>query len=227
VPDPRAFSQPPPIPGAAVLLLRDGSDGLEVLMIERVATIAYGGMWAFPGGRVEAADTDPARPDDLVAQARRAAARETEEEVGLRVDPAALAPHSHWTGGDRGRRFAAWYFMAGAPTGEVVVDARECAAYRWVRPADALVDRDRGEMPLVAPTWMTLHGLAAARTVAEAHSQAAARPPVVYLSRVADHGDDRVVMWAGDAGYEDGDPGRAGPRHRLVMAGTGWRFESS
>ena len=40
--------RPSPIPGATVVPLRDRPGGLEVLLVRRGATIAYGGMWAFP-----------------------------------------------------------------------------------------------------------------------------------------------------------------------------------
>ena len=60
-------------------------------------------------------------------------------------------------------------------------------------------------------------------TLALAHS----RSPVVYRSRVTDAGDQRIVLWHGDAGYEAADPGLDGPRHRLVMSAAGWSFESS
>ena len=50
---------------------------------------------------------------------------------------------------------------------------------------------------------------------------------MIYRSRVAEVGDHRIVLWSGDAGYEAGDPAVAGPRHRLVMSGAGWSFESS
>ena len=52
-------------------------------------------------------------------------------------------------------------------------------------------------------------------------------PPVIYRSRVTDADDHRIVLWHGDAGYEAGDPAVAGPRHRLVMRGAAWTFESS
>ncbi|HEX6568830.1 MAG TPA: NUDIX domain-containing protein, partial [Acidimicrobiales bacterium] len=74
---------PTPVPGATVVPLRDGPGGLEVLLVERAAAIAYGGMWAFPGGRVEPSDSHPDRPDDEIERARRTAVREAEEEVGL------------------------------------------------------------------------------------------------------------------------------------------------
>jgi 8-oxo-dGTP pyrophosphatase MutT (NUDIX family) len=215
-------------PSATVVPLRDGADGLEVLMIERQAGLAYGGMWAFPGGRVEDHDADPAAPDDEVRRALRTAVREAEEEVGLRFPPAALLPYSHWTGGaGHGRLFAAWYFLAPAPDGDVVLDESECRSHRWIRPGDAVAARERGDIAVVAPTWMTLHNLAGADTVDDALALALARPPVIYRSRVAEVQGDRVVLWHGDAGYEAHDPHVTGPRHRLVMAAAGWSFEQS
>jgi len=48
-------------PAATVLLLREVGGELEVLMMRRDARIAFmGGMWVFPGGRVDAADASPA-----------------------------------------------------------------------------------------------------------------------------------------------------------------------
>jgi len=47
-------------PAATVLLLREVGGELEVLMMRRDTRIAFmGGMWVFPGGRVDAADTSP------------------------------------------------------------------------------------------------------------------------------------------------------------------------
>jgi 8-oxo-dGTP pyrophosphatase MutT (NUDIX family) len=216
------------IPSATVVPLRDGPDGLEVMMIERAAELAYGGMWAFPGGRVEIDDADPADPGDEIAQALRAAVREAEEEVGLRFPPADLVPYSHWTGGsNHGRLFAAWYFLAPDPGDEIVLDEAECRAHRWIRPADAVTARDRGDIAVVAPTWMTLHSLAGASTVVDALALATSRPPIVYRSRVAEADGGRVVLWHGDAGYEAHDPAVVGARHRLVMGPAGWTFESS
>ena len=48
-------------PAATVLLLRESASGeLEVLMTQRAAGLTFmGGLWVFPGGRVEPADCSP------------------------------------------------------------------------------------------------------------------------------------------------------------------------
>jgi 8-oxo-dGTP pyrophosphatase MutT (NUDIX family) len=46
-------------PAATVMLLRDTADGLEVFMLRRTHAAAFaGGMYVFPGGKVDAADGD-------------------------------------------------------------------------------------------------------------------------------------------------------------------------
>lgn len=41
---------------ATILLVSDGSDGVEVFMMKRPATADFGGMYVFPGGKVDALD---------------------------------------------------------------------------------------------------------------------------------------------------------------------------
>ena len=71
---------PTMIPVVAVALL--AADG-RVLMQQRRLASEHGGLWEFPGGKVEADET----PDVALV-------RELEEELGIAVDPAALAPLS-------------------------------------------------------------------------------------------------------------------------------------
>ncbi len=62
------------IPAATVVLLRDGTDGMETLMLRKNSKIAFAGMWVFPGGRIDVEDgTDN---EDMEQRARIAAARE-------------------------------------------------------------------------------------------------------------------------------------------------------
>ena len=51
-----ALKQNPAIPAATVVLVRDGATGLEVLMLHRASRVAFGGMWVFPGGKVDEED---------------------------------------------------------------------------------------------------------------------------------------------------------------------------
>lgn len=50
----------PARPAATVVLLREGTGELEVLLLQRVRTSGFvPGAWVFPGGRVDPADADP------------------------------------------------------------------------------------------------------------------------------------------------------------------------
>jgi 8-oxo-dGTP pyrophosphatase MutT (NUDIX family) len=63
------------IPHAAtVLLLRENDTGLQVLLTKRAASLSFmGGLWVFPGGRMEASDLAP----ELAARSDQAAIADT------------------------------------------------------------------------------------------------------------------------------------------------------
>lgn len=47
------------LPASSILLVRDGKQGLEVLMIERAKTMRFApGAFVFPGGKIDAEDSD-------------------------------------------------------------------------------------------------------------------------------------------------------------------------
>jgi 8-oxo-dGTP pyrophosphatase MutT (NUDIX family) len=84
--------EPTARPAATIMLLRDGSEGIEVFMVVRHHAIAFAaGALVFPGGRVEESDQELAagdcpNPDRLDIDAltfRVAAIRETFEECGV------------------------------------------------------------------------------------------------------------------------------------------------
>lgn len=217
---------PPAIPAATVVLLRDAAAGLETLMLHRSSKVAFGGMWVFPGGRVEDTDRRPGDPDDEAA-ARRAAVREAVEECGLRVDPEGIVSFSHWTPpAVTPRRYATWFFLARAVDGDVTVDGGEIHDHRWLTPREVLERRDRGEVDLAPPTWVTLSDLADLPSVDVALAVAEARQPVPrYETRWAELEGGAVALWEGDAGYEHSDVHAEGARHRLWMTEAGWRYE--
>lgn len=223
---------PDAVPAATVILLRDTDSGLETLMLRRNSKLAFaGGHWVFPGGRVDPGDLDddPAVDDpavDGLGAARRAAVREAAEEAGLVVDEGSLVPFAHWTPPAIAiKRFATWFFLAPAPTGEVMIDGGEIHDHTWAQPADAIRRRDLGEIELSPPTWRSLDRLSRPATVAEAVADAESSPVEHFVTQIARVDGGAVALWHGDAGYETADPEADGPRHRLWMVADGWRYE--
>jgi len=225
--DPRSTRESrPATPAATVVLLRDTDEGPEVLMLRKNSKIAFGGMWVFPGGRIDPEDY-PADGDKDTA-ARNAAAREAAEEAGVGLDPADFIWFAHWTPPPTTPvRFATWFFAARAGDDAIAIDGGEIEDHRWIRPADALARHAQGEIDLVPPTWVTLHHLSLHQPVATLLAELGSRDARYYETRAVKRADGvRVALWAGDAGYEDWDADREGPRHRLVMPEDGFSFEN-
>jgi 8-oxo-dGTP pyrophosphatase MutT (NUDIX family) len=150
---------------AAVIALRDGADGLEVLVGQRTYAARFmGGFWVFPGGRV-----DP--EDGLGASAWPvAAARELREEAGIVVRPEELVPFDRWvTPEPLPRRFDTVFFLAriGADVVERI-DGEEIIASRWATPEALLADAAAGRAVLAFPTLRQLEALAAHATTEDA-----------------------------------------------------------
>jgi 8-oxo-dGTP pyrophosphatase MutT (NUDIX family) len=221
---------PPAVPAATVILLRDDPDPdqtLEVLLVRRNADLVFaGGMWVFPGGRVDAGDRRPEDDSEGLAAARRAGAREVAEEAGLTVDPDTLVMFSHWTPppGTR-KRFATWFFVAAAPVGAVTVDGGEIHAFQWCGPRRMLQRHRDAEVELAPPTWITLAQILEYPDTASVLRAAGAREPGVFVTRIVSGDDGAVALYDGDAGYADGDARRAGGRHRLNMTKSGWSYQ--
>jgi 8-oxo-dGTP pyrophosphatase MutT (NUDIX family) len=144
----------PPIPSATVLLLRDDRGPLEVFMVQRHHQIDFASSaLVFPGGKVDAADGDPAlrarctgcaELDDEHFALRVAAVRETFEECGVLLargrGDAALLPES------RVRPLETRYrddLVRGATTLGAIADAHDLALAldamvpfaHWITPA--------------------------------------------------------------------------------------------
>jgi len=215
------------IEAATVILVRDGDEGLETLLLRRNSKLAFaGGMWVFPGGRVDPEDRIDLAPDDDLGAARRAAVREAREETGLTITEEGLVTFSHWTPPDIAvKRFLTWFFVAKAPPGEIAIDLGEIHDQAWMSPADAMQRRNALEIELLPPTWVTLERLAAFADVATALAECRDCTPERFTTRMASVPGGGLTIWHGDAAYESGDPDADGPRHRLWMMPTGWRYE--
>ena len=198
--------------GGTAVLLRDGAPGLETLLIRRPDRGSFASAWVFPGGVVE--DADAVTGDTEHETAARAAARECEEEVGLR--PVDLRTLSCWVPPiEAPKRVRTWFFLAEAPDGEVRAAPDEVLDARWLTPAEALQQHEQGEIILFPPTWVTLSDLAALGSVADALGAAPA--PELYATHVL---GDGVFVWAGDAAHPEG----GGGLHRLATSVLPWEY---
>jgi len=218
----------PPVLAATVILLRDGPTGLETLMLRRNSKIVFGGMWVFPGGRLDPEDWEGVEEGDELAASRRAATRESIEETGLAIDPDSMVPFSHWTPPPiTPKRFLTWFFAARAAGGDVEIDYGEIHESDWMAPAEALRRQRATEIELAPPTFVTLTELSAFRSVDEALAAIRAREPERFQTVIGvQQGVGPVALWHGDAGYEDGDAAAEGPRHRLTMTKGGpWSYD--
>ncbi len=216
------------VAAATVLLLRNAEAGLEVLTVRRNSKIAFGGMWVFPGGRVDAAELDLA---DELGSARRAAARETTEEAGLVVPEEQMVAWSHWqppaaaSMNQKGpiRRFSTWFFVAHAPDGAVVIDDGEITEHAWTTPSSAIERHAAGEIEIVPPTWITFTELARHNTAEAAIGWAGGRTARRFHTRPISK-KPLTLAWEGD---EAVDGSEHGGRNRLEMHTEGWIWHDS
>ncbi len=104
---------------AAALVDADG----RVLLQQRPAGKSLAGLWEFPGGKLEAGET----PEDALI-------REIEEELGIAVPHACLAPAAFASAPLGERHLVLLLYIARKWVG--VPRALEATALKWVRPAD-------------------------------------------------------------------------------------------
>jgi 8-oxo-dGTP pyrophosphatase MutT (NUDIX family) len=211
---------------ASVVIVRDGVDSLEVLMLRRNRKIAFhGGDWVFPGGRVDDGDARDAADGELDV-ARRAAAREAFEESGLDVLADAMVPFAHWTTpAGLPKRFATWFFVAEvAADAKVRVDGGEIVDFRWLSPHIALEQRQAGQLNLPAPTYVTLLGFSKLATCEALIAHLRAGGVEHFQPRLVKFEGGRSTLYAEDAGYETLDLDAPGARHRMVVTGNDYDY---
>jgi 8-oxo-dGTP pyrophosphatase MutT (NUDIX family) len=189
-----------PRPAATVILLRGGSETLEVLLVQRNPESRFmGGAWVFPGGAVDRGEGDGE------AAFRAAAVRELAEEAGIELtEPEGLVQFSRWiTPAQVKIRFDTWFFLAPAPDGaEAVIDGAEVVDARWYSPAGALEASAKGELFLVFPTIRHLEQLAGFESVEALLSYARGREVLPVEPRVLLGGETARVLLPGDPGYD-------------------------
>ena len=222
---------------ATVVLLRDGERGVEVLLAERPRDRgSFAGAWVFPGGAVDDADALGGSIDTEDA-ARRAAVRETLEEIGLQLDRYDLVPFSHWTPPKNSpKQLRTTFFAVRVPDGEITPAPDEVMAVEWLRPVDALDRHAAGAMTLWPPTWVTLHGLQRARIRRRGARRAPQRRREAVRRarqrrRLARSSGRRTTSYETELHRQENHPAVAdegpdaeGNQHRLVMDRLPWIY---
>ena len=185
-----------PRQAATLVLLRDGPEGPEVLLVRRNPQQSFmGGAWVFPGGALHEGDLD------LSATA----VRELAEEAGIKLPAQTeLVLWSRWITPEEVKvRFDTWFFMAEAPPGaEPTPDGGECVDARWLRPTAALDAHLHEELRLVFPTIKHLEALATFKSVAAALAGARRHRPVPVQPKVVVRGDSAKIVLPGEPGYD-------------------------
>ena len=203
MPEPgQALNTGPPVsprPAATVILLRGGSEDLELLLVRRNPAARFmGGAWVFPGGAVDAAEG--AGEQAL----RTAAVRELREEAGVSLaDPAALVAFSRWiTPSQVSIRYDTYFFLAPLPAGEEPqVDGHECVELGWFTPAGALAAHAAGTIALVFPTIKHLEQLEPFGSAQELLAHARSRTVEPVEPRVVMEGEVARIVLPGEPGY--------------------------
>jgi 8-oxo-dGTP pyrophosphatase MutT (NUDIX family) len=182
-----------------VIVLRGGSDSLEVLLVQRTPNARFmGGAWVFPGGSVN-------RDEGQGEEAPRAAAiRELEEEAGIAIDdPGELVAFSRWiTPAQVKIRYDTWFYLAPLPPGaKERPDGSELVDARWSSPAGALEARRRGELFLVFPTIKHLEQLSGFGSADALLAHARGREVNPVQPRVLGQGETARIVLPGEPGY--------------------------
>jgi 8-oxo-dGTP diphosphatase len=115
---------------AAALIDPDG----RVLIAQRPSHKAMAGLWEFPGGKIEPGETPEV-----------ALIRELDEELGITVKPACLAPFSFASHG-----YAKFHLLMPlylCRRWEGTPRPREHTAIKWVRPRDLIANGHAFPMP--------------------------------------------------------------------------------
>jgi hypothetical protein len=133
---------------------------------------------------------------------------------------------SHWTTPvAEPKRFSTWIYAAPVAGGEEVsIDGGEIHDHLWINIREALARHERGELPMLPPTLVTLLGLASYDSVAQLLAEERHSPvPEVLPVFNADLGRV-IVMFPGDAGYATVAPATPGARHRVELKDKRWSY---
>ena len=214
-----------PRPAATVVVVREASDGFEVLLVRRNDNVAFmAGAYVFPGGRVDDNELEQAGGDHAVAF-RLAAVRELQEEAGVRVDPSELVLIAHWVTPEiETRRYDTRFFLVRMPAGqEAHHDENETTEFAWMTPRDAIDRCERGEIMLPPPTWTTLKRMQRHANLAELFEWAKSVAIPRVQPQFYEQDDQTILTLPGDPTYPTIDGWDVPEDTRFLLQDGRWR----
>ncbi len=202
---------------ATLILMRDSSNGPEILLTERPTNMSFAaGNVVFPGGKVDKADFKAAEAivqqnnplDDIEdAACRIAALRELEEETALSIAQQNLehmAYMAHWiTPIVMPKRFSTHFYLfpyEGSQT-EQLVSPNEVVRLYWQTAEEALANLSVGKTTMMFPTRLNIELIARFSKVEEALAFAHDHPVVPVLPEVYKRDGSIWARIPEEAGY--------------------------
>jgi len=211
---------------ATIMLGRDNQGELEVLLLRRNKALVFaGGLWVFPGGKIEVEDYQ--EDEGELTAAKVAAVRETKEEANLDIEMEQLSFYRHWTTPEgEVRRFATYFFYAATSNSlnKVQIDDSEIKDHRWINPRRAIELFKQSKLAMLPPTLMSLQLISKCKTAIEAQALLQKEIPIYVLPVLVAQENKMICMYEGDAGYITAKANTEGARHRLVVDFSGGDF---
>ncbi len=204
-------------PAATVIVLRPALEGFEVLLLLRAKAIKFAGScWVFPGGSIDATDQIA---NDSLATAKVAAARESQEEAGLTLNPDSFKFHSHWTTPEAAiKRFSTWFFIGAADRNcQVTIDNGEIVDSQWLSPSAALQLHLDGALKMMPPNYWSLLELSKFSSIDAVLSHCEERSAPYFAPKLIRDGHGTVALYQEDASFLNKDLTVPGSRHRTYI----------
>lgn len=170
-------------PAATILLARENDGTVEVLLLKRNKALVFaGGLWVFPGGKIEKEEIEDSESE--LEAAKRAAIRETQEEAQISISSEQLTFFRHWTTpAIAPRRYGTWFFFAAIDESDisVVTDDDEIKGYCWITAQEALNQVREGKMGMMPPTLLSLQMIKGCKSLTELRNLMNKESPIYIL----------------------------------------------
>lgn len=212
------------IPSSSVILVRDSSAGLELLMLKRNSKVkSFNSTWVFPGGKLDAEELRHGRPTGE----RLAAVRECEEECGVEISQQELVDYSRWvTPSIMPRRFDTGFYLAAVKAdANIIIDNSEIVEYCWITIPEALGVFKSGAMKVQPPAFVSAIDLLDYADTEQALSAHQELKTFQYNPKVFYSANKRMdSIYQGDAAYDCEDPLVESKKHRVVIDHEGMHY---